>query len=140
MACACCCAAAHAGSAASGLAPGAQSRRLTIRFHANEVRRNVVLDLGRKGSSAGDEIIENETLVRKGHFLGHNAIQCTLINPTHTPRFLVQCTVTWVLHRGQVTGVGAFSFQSIRVAITGGTGAYTEAMRAAEAKARPATH
>jgi hypothetical protein len=47
-----------------------------------------------------------------------------VINPTHTARFLVQCTVTWVLPRGQVTGVGAFSFDSIEVAITGGTGAY----------------
>jgi hypothetical protein len=29
-----------------------------------------------------------------------------------------------VLHCGQVTGVGAFSFDSIQVAITGGTGAF----------------
>src|SRR3954447_7199171 len=113
----------HAGSAASGVAASAP-RHLTLRFHANEVRHNVQLDLGAQGPSAGDQIIENETLIRNGHIFGHNAVDCTLINPTHTARFLVQCTVTWVLPRGQVTGVGAFSFDSIEVAITGGTGAY----------------
>ena len=123
----------QAGSA-SGMGAAAQSRHVTLKFHANEVRRNVTLDLGPKGTSAGDEIIENETLIRNGHHLGHDAIHCTLINPTHTSRFLVQCTVTWVLHRGQVTGVGAFSFNSIKVAITGGTGAFQGAAGTATVK------
>lgn len=122
------------GSASSGLAAAAHPRHVTLKFHANEVRHNVTLDLGRQGASAGDEIIENETLIRDGHHLGNNAIQCTLINPTHTARFLVQCTVTWVLHRGQVTGVGAFSFDSIKVAITGGTGAFEGATGTAAVK------
>src|SRR3954466_15785697 len=59
----------RAGSASPGLAAAAQPRHLTLKFHANEVRHNVTLDLGRKGSSAGDEIIENETLIRNGHHL-----------------------------------------------------------------------
>src|SRR4051794_14286191 len=67
---------------ASGPAAAMQPRSRTLRFHANEVRRNAVLDLGRKGSSAGDMIIENETLIRHGDVIGHNAIHCTLINPT----------------------------------------------------------
>jgi hypothetical protein len=115
----------HQGATASRPAAAAEPRTVTLRFHANEVRPNATLDLGPKGPSAGDQIIENETLIRNGHVLGHNANHCMLINPTHTPRFLVECTVTWVLHRGQVTGVGAISFQPpIEVAITGGTGAF----------------
>jgi hypothetical protein len=50
------------------------------------VRFNAVLDLARKGS-ASEMIIEKETLIRHGHVLGHTAVHCTLINPTHTPRF-----------------------------------------------------
>jgi hypothetical protein len=99
-------------------------RHLTIRFHANEVTQNVFVNLGKPGPSAGDEIIENETLIRHGKVIGRNAIQTTLINPTHTANFLVQAVVTWKLPNGTVTAQGAFNFDSIEVAVTGGTGAY----------------
>jgi hypothetical protein len=101
-----------------------EERHLTIRFHANEVTPNTFIDLGEQGQSAGDEIIENETLIQHGHVIGRNAIQGTLINPTHTSNFLVQAVVTWRLPAGQVTAQGAFTFDSIELAITGGTGAY----------------
>jgi hypothetical protein len=103
---------------------GDSQRHLTIRLHANEIRHNTYLDLGKKGPSPGDMIIENETLIRHGRHVGRDAVHGTLINPTHTRHFLVQAAVTWVLPRGQVTAQGAFNFSDIKVAITGGTGRF----------------
>jgi hypothetical protein len=101
-----------------------EDRHVTIRFHANEVTPNTFIDVGEQGTSAGDQFIENETLIQHGHVIGRNAVQGTLINPTHTRNFLVQAVVTWRLPAGEVTAQGAFSFDSIEMAITGGTGAY----------------
>jgi len=85
-----------------------------------------VLDLGKKGPSAGDEMIFHDVLVdASGKRVGHDGFVCTVTNPVGPE---AECTLTLSLPGGIVTTQFLNSPPPLKVAaITGGTGRYVGA-------------
>jgi hypothetical protein len=95
------------------------------------------LDLGASGPSIGDRFIFSGNLVRNGKRLGVGAGDCAVVlfrpgpDPAGEPEALTdQCVATVSLPKGQITAQGLVDRTGpvpIRLAITGGTGAYRTA-------------
>jgi hypothetical protein len=95
------------------------------------------LDLGASGPSIGDRFIFSGNLVRNGKRVGVGAGDCVLVlftpgpDPEGEPEAATdQCVATLSLPKGQITVQGLIDRTGpvpIRLAITGGTGAYRTA-------------
>jgi hypothetical protein len=104
-----------------------------LRIVATEIQSEF-LDLGTPGPSLGDELVFSERLTRRGREVGVSGVVCTttqVVPPYEVTMF--HCVGTLRLKRGQITLQGLIEVQGeddpgpFRVAITGGTGAYTGA-------------
>ena len=83
-----------------------------------------VLDLGKKGPSPGDQIMESTSEVQNGNVIGHGFLNCVGIT-VREHRFHVLCHGAIVFADGQLEFQGETNFQTpFTVAVTGGTGAY----------------
>ena len=95
------------------------------------------LDLGATGPSIGGRFIFSGNLVRNGKGIGVGAGDCVIVlfrqgpDPEGEPEALTdQCVATLSLPKGQITAQGLVDRTGplpIRLAITGGTGAYRTA-------------
>jgi hypothetical protein len=95
------------------------------------------LDLGTSGPSIGDRFVFSGNLVRNGKQVGVGAGDCVIVlfrpgpDPQGEPEALTdQCVATLSLPKGQITAQGLVDRTGpvpIRLAITGGTGAYRTA-------------
>ena len=95
------------------------------------------LDLGASGPSIGDRFVFSGNLVRNGKRVGVGAGDCVTVlfrpglDPQGEPEALTdQCVATISLPKGQITAQGLVDRTGpvpIRLAITGGTGAYRTA-------------
>jgi hypothetical protein len=101
-------------------------RVTTIRFRAHEVVKPRFLDSAPpKGPSSGDEIIEKEILYSHGRRIGYDLLHATAAtaNPaTQTVDVIAEGVL--VLKDGTINFQGETTFQTIRVGVIGGTGAY----------------
>ena len=101
-------------------------RVTTIRFRAHEVVKPRFLDSAPpKGPSSGDEIIEKEILYSHGKRIGYDLLHATAVtaNPaTQTVDVIAEGVL--VLKGGTINFQGETTFQTIRVGVIGGTGAY----------------
>ncbi|MGV9346932.1 allene oxide cyclase barrel-like domain-containing protein [Streptomyces spiralis] len=85
------------------------------------------IDLGKKGVSLGDERVVTEDLYRDGKKVGDHGVVCTYVR---VEPGLLQCLGTFSLPEGQLAGQALLHLpapQSVDLAITGGTGAYSNA-------------
>ena len=91
-------------------------------FHARATTF-VQIDNGRKGSSAGDISTFTHALTERGGPVGRDQGYCVRIL-----RGTSECTMTTVLRDGRIMVAGSFDDVGVnRLAVTGGTGAYTHA-------------
>jgi hypothetical protein len=98
----------------------------TLRFDVEFSPFNY-LDLGAEGPSVGDETLFNDVLTRNGRNVGKQAGYCKVTALT-SDGFEVECLSTVSLPGGQITGQGLTTNAPVkRVAVTGGTGSYSEA-------------
>ena len=101
-------------------------RVTTIRFRAHEVVKPRFLDSAPpKGPSSGDEVIEKEILYSHGKRIGYDLLHATAVtaNPsTQTVEVIAEGVL--VLKDGTINFQGETTFQTIRVGVIGGTGAY----------------
>ena len=101
-------------------------RVTTIRFRAHEVVKPRFVDSAPpKGPSSGDEIIEKEILYSHGRRIGYDLLHATAVtaNPaTQTVDVIAEGVL--VLKAGTINFQGETTFQTIRVGVIGGTGAY----------------
>ena len=83
-----------------------------------------VIDIGKKGPSPGDQIIETTADFQNGKRVAREALNC--VDITVTPRgFDVVCHGAFVFSNGQVEFQGETNFHTpFTVAVIGGTGAY----------------
>lgn len=101
-------------------------RVTTIRFRAHEVVKPRFLDSAPPtGPSSGDEVIEKEILYSHGRRIGYDLLHATAVtaNPT-TQTVDVVAEGVLVLKGGTINFQGETTFQTIRVGVIGGTGAY----------------
>ena len=105
----------------------------SLRVVARESQEQHV-DVGDEGPSLGDAIVFSETLYVRGRDVGTSGGVCTVteaIPPYDT--LTSQCVVTLSLRKGQITLQGLIESQGeddpgpFELAITGGTGAYSDA-------------
>ena len=107
--------------------------QVTLQHRGQEAQ----LDLGAPGPSIGDRFIFSGNLVRNGKRVGVGAGDCVTVlfrpglDPQGEPEALTdQCVATLSLPKGQITAQGLVDRTGpvpIRLAITGGTGAYRTA-------------
>lgn len=83
-----------------------------------------VIDIGKKGASPGDQVIETTVDIQHGQRADRSVLNC--VDITVTARgFDVLCHGALVFSGGQVQFQGETSFHTpFTVAVTGGTGAY----------------
>jgi hypothetical protein len=113
-------AAPHSASAAA--APSARVLHLLSR----QTSLNLV-DLGKKGRSPGDQIMESTAEVLNGKVIGHGFLNCVGITVT-AHGFHVLCHGGIIFADGQVEFQGVTNFQTpFTVGVIGGTGAYQHA-------------
>src|SRR4051794_1864609 len=116
-----------ATASASPDAPGegqSPSHQVTLRFDVVTSPFSYT-DLGEPGPSAADVIVFHDTLLRKGHEVGHEVGSCTVVEASG----LANCTAVVTLD-GQ--GTLAYAFENAPppekvLAITGGSGKYRTA-------------
>lgn len=98
----------------------------TIRFRAHEVQKPQFIDSAPPtGPSSGDELTEKEILYSNGHRIGYDLLHGTAVvadRSTHTLDIVAEGVL--VLKDGTINFQGETTFQSIRVGVIGGTGAY----------------
>ena len=83
-----------------------------------------LLDLGKKGLSPGDQIMEGTSEVQNGKVIGHGFLNCVGITVT-AHGFHVLCHGAIVFADGQLEFQGETNFQTpFTVGVVGGTGAY----------------
>ena len=89
-----------------------------------EVKSAQVIDIGKKGPSPGDQIIETTVDFQNGKRVDRSVLNC--VDITVTARgFDVLCHGSLVFRGGQVEFQGETSFHTpFTVAVTGGSGAY----------------
>jgi len=86
-----------------------------------------VLDLGKKGTGPGDQIMESTSEVHNGKVIGHGFLNCVGIT-VRAQRFHVLCHGAIVFADGQLELQGEVDFQTpFTVGVIGGTGAYQHA-------------
>ncbi len=94
----------------------------TIVFHAREPSPPQFFDIAKPtGLGPGDEGIEKEILSIHGRRIGYDLIHFAAITAP-PPDVIVQGVL--ILRAGQIAVQGETTFQHIRVAVVGGTGAY----------------
>ncbi|MDQ6816529.1 MAG: hypothetical protein M3018_03865 [Actinomycetota bacterium] len=108
----------------------------TSRFHPTSAEKPMhytvlfspffYLDLGRRGASAGDEIISHDRLfTANGKPAGHDATVCTVTDPKRPE---ANCVVSFTLSGGTITAQFLNTPPPRKLAaITGGTGRYSAA-------------
>lgn len=91
------------------------------------------LDLGEEGFSLGDQFVFTDDLYEDGELAGTDHGACT-VTRIDAPEVTLHCVATFVLDdRGQITVQGAVTFDesggtpTFTVAITGGTGEFSDA-------------
>ena len=96
----------------------------TMTFRAHEVIKPNLIDIAKPaGPSTGDEVIEKEILYVNGKRVGYDLIHFTAAAVSKQgPDVLAQGVL--VLEDGTINFVGETTFQAIRMAVIGGTGAY----------------
>jgi len=83
-----------------------------------------VIDLGKKGASPGDQVIETTVDFQNGKRVDRSVLNCVGITVT-ARGFDVLCHGALVFRDGQVEFQGETDFhEPFRVAVTGGTGVY----------------
>jgi hypothetical protein len=114
------------GSGGHANASVRSDRVTTIRFRAHEVVKPRFLDSAPpKGPSSGDEVIEKEILYAHGKQIGYDLLHATAATAdvsTHTLDVIAEGVL--VLKDGTINFQGETTFQTIRVGVIGGTGAY----------------
>jgi hypothetical protein len=96
----------------------------TLMFHAREPFPPKFLDIAKPaGPSPGDEGVEKEFLLRHGQRIGYDLLHFTAVTAGRTGPDVIAAGVI-IFPDGQITLQGETTFQHIRVAVTGGTGAY----------------
>ena len=84
-----------------------------------------VIDLGKKGDSAGDQVLESTVEFQNGHRVGRSVLTCVAITFTSTSGPDVLCHGATVFHDAQIEFQGETTFTTpFTVAVTGGTGRY----------------
>ena len=132
---------------AIGLVPAVSSasgahkhRKKVVLNFATVTAQEAELDLGTPGFGVGDRFTFSDNLLRSGRQVGVLGGECIVvrIEPNPVPpgqeptSAMVSCSASVQLARGQITlqGLVTFSAQSgpsVKIAITGGTGAYRTA-------------
>jgi hypothetical protein len=110
-----------------------KGKKQTLRLVATQIQSESV-DVGTAGPSLGDEFVFSERLTRHGREVGESGVVCTIVQllPPYEVTTL-QCIGTLKLRRGQITLQGLIEVQGMddpgpfKVAITGGTGAFSGA-------------
>jgi hypothetical protein len=83
-----------------------------------------VIDIGKKGNSPGDQVIETTVDFQHGTRVDRSVLDCVAITVTASG-FDVLCHGALIFRDGQVEFQGETSFhEPFTVAVTGGTGAY----------------
>ena len=83
-----------------------------------------VIDIGAKGTSPGDQVIETTVDFANGKQVDHSVLNCVAITVS-TSAFDVLCHGALIFKDGQVEFQGETNFQTpFTVAVTGGTGVY----------------
>jgi len=89
-----------------------------------------VTDLSQASPSRGDQIVFQDTLLRRGTQVGEGGGTCTVtavVAPADPP-ILLSCQVTYQLPGGQIAAQGRASNDAVKtLAVVGGTGRYTGA-------------
>ncbi|MGW1727786.1 allene oxide cyclase barrel-like domain-containing protein [Streptomyces sp. NPDC002306] len=101
-------------------------RTEVIRLVAKQTQ-SATVDLGKKGTSLGDQLVIAEDLYRDGKKVGDHSVVCTYI---HTGPDALQCVGTFALPQGQIAGQALLHLpapSAVDVAVTGGSGAYRAA-------------
>ena len=92
------------------------------------------IDLGEPGESLGDQFVTSSDLFRAGVKVGVDGVVCTLVRLEPRVSATAQCVATAEFRKGQITVQGLLTFseetegEPFRLAITGGTGKYKEAL------------
>ena len=108
-------------SAAPKSTAGHSVRVLHLISHQTSLQ---VIDIGAKGNSPGDQIVETTVDFQHGKQVDRSVLNCVAITVTASG-FDVLCHGALIFRDGQVEFQGETSFQEpFTVAVTGGTGAY----------------
>jgi hypothetical protein len=84
-----------------------------------------VIDLGKKGDSAGDQVLESTVEFQNGHRVGRSVLTCGAITFSSTRGPDALCHGATVFDDGQIEFQGETTFTTpFTVAVTGGTGRY----------------
>lgn len=84
-----------------------------------------VIDLGKKGNSAGDVALESTVEFQNGQRVGRSVLTCVAITFSSTRGPDALCHGATVFHDGQIEFQGETTFNTpFTVAVTGGTGSY----------------
>ena len=112
------------GVAVAGARSQAEDRQ-TLQFTI-KLKPLFLVDLGKRGPSKGDVIIDNDRLLNaSGKDVGRDGIACTITDPS-VPE--AACQGSFVLPGGQITVQFLNSPPPVKIAaITGGTGRYRTA-------------
>jgi hypothetical protein len=118
------------GALANSAAP--TQTRGTILEVVSHDRTNARVDVGRKGFGAGDEEVSSMTLEVGGKAAGKGSITCQAVRVSRKSED-EQCSGVLALHEGSITFTGLNTFRRggpapFDWAVTGGTGAYSEAI------------
>jgi Allene oxide cyclase barrel like domain len=118
--------------ASTALASGEGERKKDgaqiIQLLAKTVQQTT-LDLGEQGISQGDRIVFHEELSRNGRRVGEDGGDCVVVR-IEGPALKAQCSVSFSLSEGQITGQGLVTIGSATtntLAVTGGTGRFLTA-------------
>jgi hypothetical protein len=117
-----------------------QGKKVTIINLTTRTAQEAELDLGAPGFSVGDRFVFGDDVFRGGRQVGILGGECTLtrLEPSPLPEGqeptsgTFNCVATIRLPKGQMTLQGLFTFSEqagnrVKIAITGGTGAYRTA-------------
>jgi hypothetical protein len=84
-----------------------------------------VIDLGKKGDSAGDQVLESTVEYQNGQRVGRSVLTCVAVTFSSTRGPDALCHGATVFRDGQIEFQGETTFTTpFTVAVTGGTGKY----------------
>jgi hypothetical protein len=111
-------------ASASAASKGAATPSVKVLHLISHQTSLKLIDLGKKGPSPGDQVIETTADFQNGQRVDRSVLNCVVI--TFTRRgFDVLCHGTLAFKDGQVEFGGETNFhEPFMVAVTGGTGAY----------------
>ena len=111
------------GSASAAPTSAASSSVKVLHLISHQISLQVV-DIGKKGPSPGDQVIETTVDFANGKRVDRSVLNCVDITVT-AGGFDVLCHGAFIFRDGQVEFQGETNFQTpFTVAVTGGTGAY----------------